>query len=345
MAHLTLAFSNLAPKPERSEPAHFGSPNRPRLAIVPHVIPSPERSKCLKFFSTYLQRERRASEHTVLNYLNDVQQFENWLELNCRAEAGKCLEQAKRDDVQAYIVERMTKGLSARSAQRKISVLRAFYRLLLDEELISESPMRGVPLPKAQQTLPKCLSLEEIDKVIRYVATPKDEHGRASPVRDKAIVLTLFASGLRASELINLKLADVDLENGFIKVWNGKGGKDGIVPLSPPAIEALLTYIRDVRPKHDPEQQCPFVFLSHYGPISRQGLYYRLRDIGRQALGRDVSPHQFRHACATALLKGGADIRDVQAVLRHCDINTTQIYIHTDITFLRGIYAKSHPRA
>src|ERR1051325_11006566 len=121
MAHLTLAFSNLARKPERSEPVHFGSPDRPRLAIVPHVIPSPERSKCLKFFSTYLQRERRVSEHTVINYLNDVQQFENWLELNCRGEAGKCLEQARRDDVQAYILERMTAGLSARSAQRKLS--------------------------------------------------------------------------------------------------------------------------------------------------------------------------------------------------------------------------------
>jgi len=101
MAHLTLAFSNLARKPQRRELVHFGSPDRPRLALVEHVIPSPERSKCLKFFSTYLQRERRVSEHTVINYLNDVQQFENWLELKCRGEAGKCLEQAKRDDVQA----------------------------------------------------------------------------------------------------------------------------------------------------------------------------------------------------------------------------------------------------
>lgn len=174
--------------------------------------------------------------------------------------------------MQAYIGDRMAKGLSANSAQRKISVLRAFYRLLLDEELIDDNPMRGVPLPKAQQTLPKFLSSEEVDRVVCWMDTAKDEKGRLFPLRDRAMMLTLFASGLRASELIHLKLADLDLENGFIKVWNGKGGKDGIVPLSPPAIEALTIYIQDVRPKHDPQGQSPFVFLSYYhgGPISRR---------------------------------------------------------------------------
>ncbi len=344
MAHLTAAFSNL-PKPQRSEPTHFGSPNRPSLAIVP--APDPGESPSLKLFNVYLRRERRLSEHTVINYLNDVRQFENWLELSGRCtEPGRCLERATRDDLQAYVVECMANGLSARSAQRKLFAFRLFYRLLLDEELITDNPTRGIPLPKIQHTLPKCLSVEDVDCVVRWMDTAKDERGRRFPLRDRAIMLTLFASGLRASELVNLKLADLDLENGFIKVWNGKGGKDGIVPLSPPAIEALLTYIRDVRPKHDPKQECPFVFLSffHKGPLSRQGLYYRLRTICRQALGRDVSPHQFRHACATALLKGGADIRDVQAVLRHADVDTTQIYIHTDLTYLRGVYEHSHPR-
>jgi integrase/recombinase XerD len=241
----------------------------------------------------------------------------------------------------------MNEGLSTRSAQRKLATLRAFYRLLQDDETIEINPTSGVPLPKIVRGLPKYLSLAEISRVVRWVETSEDIYGRRFPLRDRAIVLTLFASGLRASELISLKLADIDLEVGVIKVWDGKGGKDGIVPLSPPAIEALVAYIRDIRPKHDPEQTSPYVFLSYYhgGPMSRQGLFYRLRNIGRAALGKDVSPHQFRHACATALLKGGADIRDVQAILRHSCIDTTEIYSHVDITYLRGIHAQSHPRA
>jgi integrase/recombinase XerD len=331
---------------QRTEPVRFGSPDRPSLVVVP--APDPGDSPGLKLFNVYLRRERRLSEHTVINYLNDLRQLETWLELSGSCvDAGRCLERAMRDDLQAYIVERMADGVSPRTARRKLFAFRLFYRLLLDEELITEVPTRGIPMPKIQQTLPKYLSANDVDCVVRWMATAKDEHGRRFPLRDRAMMLTLFASGLRASELVNLKLADLDLENGFIKVWNGKGGKDGIVPLSPPAIEALTTYIRDVRPRHDRKQECPFVFLSFYhgGPISRQALYLRMRAIGHQALGRDVSPHQFRHACATALLKGGADIRDVQAVLRHSDIDTTQIYLHVDVTYLRGIYDKSHPRA
>lgn len=307
------------------------------------TVPSPV-SLALLLFTNYLRLEKRASENTVTNYLSDVRQFEQWLE--SKDQCAKRLELATREDVQAYVVDRMAKGMSARSARRKLTVLRTFYRLLLDEDLITEIPTRGVPSPKIQKTLPRFLSPEDIDRVVRWVETTQDEHYRRCPLRDKAIVLTLFASGLRASELINLKLTDLDLENGSIKVWNGKGGKDGIVPLSPPAVEALKTYIREARPTHDPEL-CPYVFLTfhHGGPISRQGLFARLREIARKALGRDVSPHQFRHACATALLKGGADVRDVQAVLRHSDIDTTQVYLHVDVTYLRGVYERSHPRA
>src|SRR5205085_3015382 len=121
------------PKPQRSEPPHFGSPNRPRLAIVP--APDPGDSPGLKLFNVYLRRERRLSEHSVINYLNDVRQLENWLELSGRCiDAGRCLERATRDDLQAYIVERMASGVSPRTAQRKLFAFRLFYRLLLDEE-------------------------------------------------------------------------------------------------------------------------------------------------------------------------------------------------------------------
>lgn len=306
------------------------------------IVPLSSAPSALLQFENYLRLEKRASDNTISNYMLDLQHFEKWLAIR-----GKPLESAQREDVQDYISSRMADGLSGRSAQRKLATLRAFYGLLLDDEIITFRPTRGVPLPKIARTLPKTLTVDDIDRMVLWMEKVKDRHGRKFLLRDKAIMLTLFASGLRETELINLKLPDLDLENGFIRVWNGKGGKDGIVPLSPPAIEALTAYLQTDRAKLDPEQESPYVFLSyhHRGPLSRQGLFYRLREIGRQALGRDVSPHQFRHACATALLKGGADIRDVQAVLRHAGLDSTEIYLHTDITYLKGIYDQSHPRA
>src|SRR5437868_9953093 len=147
MARLTLAFSNSLPQPQRTETPRFGSPNRPGLALV---RADTDDSPALKLFSAYLRRERRVSEHTVVNYLNDVRQLEQWLELSGRClEAGRSLERASRDDVQAYVVERMAKGLSAKAAQRKLFALRSFYRLLLDEELMSDSTKRGVYLTYA----------------------------------------------------------------------------------------------------------------------------------------------------------------------------------------------------
>ena len=238
----------------------------------------------------------------------------------------------------------MAEGLTARSAARKLSTLRAFCRLLLDEERIDINPTNGVPIPKVGKALPHFLELSELEKMVQWTEKQKD----ALAVRDKAILLVLFASGLRESELINLKLGDLDLDAGIVKVWNGKGGKDGIAPLSPPAIEALSVYLQVLRPKLDCNGGSPYVFLAgrrHGDQLTRMALFKRIRDIGRNAIGRAASPHQLRHGCATALVKGGADIRDVQAVLRHSDIDTSAIYTHVDITYLRGIYGKSHPRA
>jgi site-specific recombinase XerD len=298
------------------------------------VLPVPEQDS-LKLFSEYLRREKGASQNTVESYLSDLQQFEGWL-----ARSGKTFEQAERIDIREYLAARMADGLSARSAARKLSTLRGLYRLLLDEERIRTNPTKGVPLPKTWKALPHFLELSDLETMLRWTESQRD----ALAIRDKAILLTLFASGLRESELINLKLADLDLEAGIVRVWNGKGGKDGLAPLSPPAIEALKAYLQ----KRNSET--PYVFVTggknwKGSKLTRQALFYRIRDIARKSLGRDVGVHEFRHGCATALVKGGADIRDVQAVLRHSGIDTTQIYCHTDITYLRGIYDKSHPRA
>lgn len=295
-----------------------------------------EFTPAITLFTSYLRRERAASENTVSNYLLDLEQWQSWLYV-----ANKTFEQASRRDVQEWLAAKMAEGLSPRSAARKLSTLRTFYRLLLDEERIQTLPTNGVPIPKTWKRLPRFLELHELEEMVRWTEKQKGP----TAVRDKAILLTLFASGLRESELINLRLADLDLDIGVIKVWNGKGGKDGIAPLSPPAIESLTAYLQ-VRAK----VESPYVFLTDSkacrgSKMSRIALFYRVRKIARLSIGRDVHPHEFRHGCATALVKGGADIRDVQAVLRHSDINTSQIYTHTDLTYLRGIYDRSHPRA
>jgi integrase/recombinase XerD len=304
------------------------------------LAPDPPGPDSVALFSDYLRRERGAAESTVENYLRDLEKFQAWL-----TSRGQALEQVHRRDIQEYLAARMAEGLSPQSARRTLSALRAFYCLLLDDERVRTNPTTCVPLPKAWKALPKFLEFKELEQMVRWVDRQKDPLA----VRDKAILLTLFASGLRESELVSLRLADLDLEAGFVKVWNGKGGKDGIAPLSPPAADALGTYLQTLRPKLVGEQKCDCVFLTgrHFGhgsKLTRQALFYRIRDISRASIGRDVHPHEFRHGCATALVRGGADIRDVQAVLRHSDINTTQIYTHVDITYLRGCYAKSHPR-
>ena len=196
--------------------------NAARSHVRQHSQPTP----AITLFTAYLRREKAASESTVSSYLLDLEQFQSWLYVS-----NKTFEQATRRDVQEWLVAKMGEGLAPRSAARKLSTLRSFYRLLLDEERVDVNPTNGVPIPKSGKALPHFLELSELEKIVQW--TEKQTHPLY--VRDRAILLVLFASGLRESELVNLKLADLDLDVGIVKVWDGKGGKDGIAPLSPPA--------------------------------------------------------------------------------------------------------------
>ena len=293
----------------------------------------------LEQFSTYLRSERGASENTVSNYMLDLERFEHWL-----SRRGKQIEGVRRLDVQKFLGWLMGHGLSPRTAARTLATLKTFYGLLMDDGVITVNPAKDVESPKISKALPKTVSESDVGKMLRCAGSRK-RWGRLA-LRNKAIVLTFYASGLRESELANLKISDVDLGSGFVKVWNGKGGKDGIAPLSPPAVEAIARYLRVLRPKLARDKNSPYLFLGRLGEqCTRQRIWQLISRIGWAALGKRISPHMLRHAVATALIKGGADIRDVQAILRHADISTTQIYVHTYLTYLRRIYDGSHPRA
>lgn len=294
---------------------------------------SADNAQAIAIFASYLRTECGAGDNTVASYENDVRKFAAWL-------LPKPLTQAQRIDVSRFISAALAEGLSGRSAARRLACLRHFYRFLVDEEEISSEPTRNLPVPKIGKTVPKALSLADLEKMVASLGTSWID------TRDKAILLTFFASGLRGSELAALKMQDLDFEAGAAKVWDGKGGKDGLVPLSPPAVAALKHYLEAVRPRLEVQTGTPYVFLGRRGKqLTRQQIYYRVRDIAKTALGKKISPHFLRHGFATVLVEGGADIRDVQVLMRHSDVDTTAIYVHTDLNYLRRAYYASHPRA
>jgi integrase/recombinase XerD len=290
----------------------------------------------LDSFAAYLRMERGLAENTVASYLLDLAQFSQWLELP--------LEKAKRANVQKFLAETLAGGTDARSITRKIFTLRRFYCFLLDEGRIRKDPTLGIPLPKRDRKVQYAATLSEVEAMVASLGVS------AIDLRDRAILLLLFGSGLRASELRNLKLTDISLETGIVQVWCGKGAKDGIVPLSSVSVAALREYLEKGRAQLDPNGECPYLFVgagrNNQGQqFTRQALYYRIADVSERVLGKRVSPHRFRAGCATALLEGGSDIRDTQRIMRHALIDTTQLYLGISMTFLRTNYYKFHPRA
>jgi integrase/recombinase XerD len=294
---------------------------------------APDNVSLIERFLRYLQMERRLAPNTITNYRLDLHDFSQRTLIS--------FADVERTDVQRYLAELLTLGRSGRTVARHLASLRQLYRFLLDEELAQANPTRHMPVPKTWKKVPPSLSTAEVETMAASLGSSWRN------LRDKAILLTFFSSGLRVGELAVLKVSDLDLESGCAKVWNGKGGKDGIVPLGPPAIAALKAYF-DVRAKRRRQENpdSPYVFPGRNGRgIQRAQVYNLIRNIGRTALERCISPHALRRGFATALIEGGADIRDVQALMRHASIDTTALYIRIDLNYLRRIYYASHPRA
>ena len=291
----------------------------------------------IEAFLEYLALEKNLSSNTLQSYARDLKDFKNFLQ----KEKIKGIEDLSAETILLFLEKLKKKGLSSSSMSRKLSALRSFFRFLEMEKGLSHNPVLMIESPKLPQRLPRVLTVNEVERLLS-APDPSTPQG----LRDKTMLETLYATGLRVSELIALTFAQLNLEVGFLRVL-GKGSKERLVPLGDFARQYLELYLREARPqllsgRSDPPQ----IFLNRRGrPLTRQRFWQIIRDYARKVgITTEVSPHILRHSFATHLLERGADLRAVQMMLGHASLSTTQIYTHLDLQNLRNIHEKHHPR-
>lgn len=285
-------------------------------------------------FARHLQHERGLSANTARSYLVDTQHL-----IDYTVSHGIGLGDVTRDDILSLLCDVHDMGISARSQARLIAGIRSFFKFLRAEGYVDTDPTELIESPRIGQHLPDVLSVGEIDAMI--AALPPD---KAETPRNHAIIETLYGSGLRVSELTDLRLSRISFDEGYLMV-EGKGSKQRIVPISPVASDLMLQYlpIRNSGPiKKEGED---FMFLNRRGaPLTRTMVFYIIRDLAEAAgISKKVSPHTLRHSFATHLLEGGANLRAIQEMLGHESIATTEIYLHLDRTRLREELLSHHP--
>ena len=279
--------------------------------------------------------EKGLSKNTIQSYESDIYQLYQW---NI-SKNKKRITEIKKIDTSQYISYLFSQNLKSTSVNRKISSLKTFFNFLLKKKLIDVNPFADQIMPKKPISLPKSISE---DDVVKLLDAPKPDS--LIGLRDKAMLELLYASGVRISELVNIKFSDLDLERNIIKVF-GKGSKERLVPFGEDAAQCISAYI-DERKKNKDIASIKYIFLNNRGSkISRHAFWHRLKDYCLEiGLKRDISPHTLRHAFATHLLNRGADLRSVQVLLGHSDLSTTQIYTHIAKQRLSELVKKHHPR-
>jgi len=283
-------------------------------------------------FMTSLQLERGASPHTIEAYRRDL------------VDLGDFIEHVDPDTVDVsvldeYAVALRDRGLSPATVRRRLAAVRAFLKYRAREGGRPDAG-RGVPLPRLGRRLPDPLSRDEVEAII----TQPDSSPRG--LRDRAMLELMYGAGLRVSELVALRVSDVDLEEGLVRCL-GKGARERVVPTGRRAIEAVRVYMQRGRPYLGRMQRGDVLFLNHRGQgITRQAVFQLVRDHARAAgVQQVVTPHTMRHSFATHLIEGGCDLRAVQEMLGHATIETTQVYTHVSAAHMREAYQKAHPRA
>ena len=285
----------------------------------------------LRSFFNFLIIEKGLSKNTVKAYETDIKGFIKWVNKNNK----QSLLSIKESRVNQYISYLFSLKLKSSSVNRKISSLKSFYLFLLKKKLIRYSPFSEVISPKQEKYLPASMSESEVEKLLNSPDVSKDIEQR-----DKAMIEMLYATGMRISELVNLKITDIDMNRSVIKVM-GKGSKERLIPFGESASEALFNYLKIRKDSSSKE-----VFISNRGKkITRVAFWQRIKVyLLRENLKISISPHTLRHAFATHLLNRGADLRSVQLLLGHSDLSTTQIYTHIAKQRLGDVLKKHHPR-
>ena len=287
-------------------------------------------------YLNYLLIEKGLSQATLDSYSADVIRYQEFLLEN----GVTRLSDTDTALILKHLISLRNSGLGARSRARHLVSIRGIYRFAVQEKLLKHDPSRLVDLPKLSLKLPDVLAVDEIARLLN-----SPDISKPVGVRDAAMLELLYAAGLRVSELVNLKLQDINLEAGFVRVF-GKGSKERLVPIGLPAKTKIAFYIENARKIALKNQLSPYLFIARAGkPITRQGFWKLLRRYGDQAqIHKKISPHSLRHSFATHLLEGGADLRAVQIMLGHVDISTTQIYTHVTRKHLKDLHRKFHPR-
>ncbi|MGC3980919.1 MAG: site-specific tyrosine recombinase XerD [Steroidobacteraceae bacterium] len=279
--------------------------------------------------------ERGLSPNTLSAYRADLAGLERWLQTR-----GVQISTATRPDLLAFLAWRVEQGARPRSSARQLSSFRRFYRYLLRENVLKEDPTSQIAMPKIGRALPKSLSEEEVDALLGAPET-REPLGN----RDRTMLEVLYATGLRVSELVNLKLGQVNLNQGVLRII-GKGNRERLIPLGEESVKWLMQFTQGARTEILLERQSEYLFPTRRGErMTRQAFWHIIKRYAlKGGINKDLSPHTLRHAFATHLLNHGADLRVVQMLLGHSDLSTTQIYTHVARERMKELHAQHHPR-
>lgn len=294
-----------------------------------------------QIYRNHLQVEKGLADHSVESYSRDVRRFLQHL----YAQEIQDLNTVTASHILDYLIHLTESGLSGRSQARALVSIRGFFKFLVLEDLILRNPCTGIEMPRQGRKLPESLTEEEVE---RLLLQPIEGSSNPGPIqlRDCAMLETLYATGVRATELCNIKVQDLNLDVGYVVIF-GKGRKERVVPLGQMAVKQIRLYLESGRAELLGEGSCDYLFITNRnGPLTRQAFWKNIRNYARACgIKRPISPHKIRHSFATHLLEHGADLRSVQDLLGHADISTTQIYIHINKARLKDVYDRCHPRA
>jgi len=291
-------------------------------------------------FLDFLTVEQGYSENTIAAYRNDLSQFVRFLtKLDPPVTSWT---EVKKDRIVNYILHLKEREYTSSTVARKVAAIKSFFHFLLADGIIKDDPTVTLDSPKVKKRLPKALSHDLVSRLLAEAS----KHSNPKGQRDKALLELLYATGMRVSELVLLNVDDVNLASANVRCF-GKGAKERIIPIYDRAVYALEEYLRKGRPRlmKDPNEKA--LFLNHRGKrLTRQGLWLIIKHYADELdMGSEVTPHTLRHSFATHMLSGGAGLREVQKLLGHANISTTQVYTHVDSERLREVYDESHPRA